>query len=467
MRAPRGPLSHEVPPGAVRLRFARAGGSPGGKKAEGRATDFQQVSGDAPPTSGDRRSVPSGAAADRTGERPEGRGARARVGVLDAVAVGLLGLGVAFVLVGALPLSAAEASLRRIADILVFLVAVVVLSELLAAAQLFDVVARPLVIWGRGRFAVLFGVCVLLASATTMVLNLDTTAVLLTPVMVALARQASVPPLPFAMATVWFANLASLLLPVSNLTNLLAADRVGLTPLGFAERMAVPQAVALAVGSACLWLFYWRRGVREQDRYHVPGRLVPRDRRLVVVAAADVVVFATAVLTGVPLWLAAVACAAVVVTAFGVLDRARLRIGLVPWRLVVMVVGLFLVVGTVDRWGLERLLREVVGASSGAAGVWRAGAAGAVLSNLVNNLPAYVAGETAIAPGDHDQLLGLLVGVNLGPLVAPWAALATLIWFDTVRREGVGVPLGRFLGTSALTAVVTLAAALGALVLTR
>jgi Na+/H+ antiporter NhaD/arsenite permease-like protein len=57
--------------------------------------------------------------------------------------------------------------------------------------------------------------------------------------------------------------------------------------------------------------------------------------------------------------------------------------------------------------------------------------------------------------------------VNLGPLVAPWAALATLIWFDTVRREGVGVPLGRFLGTSALTAVVTLAAALGALVLTR
>ena len=424
------------------------------------------MSGDAPPASGDRSRV-SDDARQPAGDRPEGRRLRARVEVLDAVAVGLLGLGVAFVLVGALPLSAAEASLRRIADILVFLVAVVVLSELLAAAQLFDVVARPLVIWGRGRFAVLFGVCVLLASATTMVLNLDTTAVLLTPVMVALARQASVPPLPFAMTTVWFANLASLLLPVSNLTNLLAANRVGLTPLGFAERMAVPQAVALAVGSACLWLFYWRRGVREQDRYRVPEPLVPRDRRLVAVAAADVVVFAAAVLLGVPLWLAAVACAAVIVAAFGVLDRAALRIGLVPWRLVVMVVGLFLVVGTVDRWGLERLLRAVVGTNAGAAGIWRAGGAGAVLSNLVNNLPAYVAGEAAVPAVDHDQLLGLLVGVNLGPLVAPWAALATLIWFDTVRREGVGVPLGRFLGTSALTAAVTLAAALEALVLTR
>ena len=234
-----------------------------------------RVSDDAPPASGERSRVSDGAR-QPAGARPEGRRLRARVEVLDAVAVGLLGLGVAFVLVGALPLSAAEASLRRIADILVFLVAVVVLSELLAAAQLFDVVARPLVIWGRGRFAVLFAVCVLLASATTMVLNLDTTAVLLTPVMVALARQASVPPLPFAMTTVWFANLASLLLPVSNLTNLLAANRVGLTPLGFAERMAVPQAVALAVGSACLWLFYWRRGCGSRTGTACPSRSVPR-----------------------------------------------------------------------------------------------------------------------------------------------------------------------------------------------
>jgi arsenical pump membrane protein len=408
-----------------------------------------------------------GPATDTTEPRTHRPRRRLRLDVLDAVAVGLLALGLAFVLAGALPPAAAEASLRRIGGILVFLAAVVVLSELLAAAQLFDVVARRLVIRAGGRFAVLFGVCVLLASATTVLLNLDTTAVLLTPVMVALARQASVPELPFAMTTVWFANLASLLLPVSNLTNLLAADRVGLTPLGFAERMAVPQAVALGAGSACLWLFYWRRGVRRQDRYVVPEPLVPRDRRLVLVAAADVAVFAAAVLAGVPLWLAAVACAAVIVAAFAVVDPAALRIGLVPWRLLGMVVGLFLVVGTVDRWGLERLLRAVVGDDGGPGGVWRAGGAGAVLSNLVNNLPAYVAGEAAIPGPNHDQLLGLLVGVNLGPLVLPWAALATLIWFDTVRRQGVDVPVGRYLATSAVTAVVTLAAALEALVLTR
>ena len=61
----------------------------------------------------------------------------------------------------------------------------------------------------------------------------------------------------------------------------------------------------------------------------------------------------------------------------------------------------------------------------------------------------------------------MLVGTNLGPLLTPWASLAALIWFDTVRRQGVDVPVRRFLGTSIVRAAVTLTAALAALVLTR
>jgi arsenical pump membrane protein len=46
--------------------------------------------------------------------------------------------------------------------------------------------------------------------------------VLLTPLAITVARQVGIPALPFAMTTLWLANTASLLLPVSNLTNLLA-----------------------------------------------------------------------------------------------------------------------------------------------------------------------------------------------------------------------------------------------------
>ena len=93
---------------------------------------------------------------------------------------------------------------------------------------------------GQGRYPLLFGLCVAFASLTTITLNLDTTAVLLTPVMLALAARVGIAAVPLAMTTVWLANTASLLLPVSNLTNLLAADRVALSPSGLAAVMWLP-----------------------------------------------------------------------------------------------------------------------------------------------------------------------------------------------------------------------------------
>jgi hypothetical protein len=76
----------------------------------------------------------------------------------------------------------------------------------------------------RGNFLGLCLLCCLFASVTTMTLNLETTAVLLTPVTLALDIE------PLAMCIVCLANTASLL-PVSNLTNLLAANRVDLSCL--------------------------------------------------------------------------------------------------------------------------------------------------------------------------------------------------------------------------------------------
>jgi arsenical pump membrane protein len=375
---------------------------------------------------------------------------------LDLLAGALLLAGGLAVATGALPWADARPLLDRALPLLVFLAAVVVLAELLTEAQVFDVVAGRLARAAGGSYPKLFALCVLFASATTCLLNLDTTAVLLTPVMLALAARAGMDRLPLAMTTVWFANLASLLLPVSNLTNLLAADRVGLSARAFAQRMLVPQLVAIAVGAACLWVFWWRR--RDTERYEPPAPMRPADRPLFVVAAVAVAGFAAAVLGGVPLEVAAVAAAAVLVLACALRRPRVLRPGLVPWRLLVLVVGLFLVLGAVDRTGVGTALRTIVDDSG-----WRATAAGAVLANLVNNLPAYVALEPAVP---HDQLLHLLVGTNLGPLALPWGSLATLIWFDRVRAAGLTVRWGRFVATGTVTAALALAATGVALSLT-
>ena len=386
-----------------------------------------------------------------------------RLGVLDWIAVALLAAGLAFVASGLLPAHEASATVRRLLPLLLFLATILVLAELTAVAGVFDVVATRLAIVARGNFAALFLLCVAFAAATTIGLNLDTTAVLLTPVMLALARALNVPALPLAMCTVWLANTASLLLPVSNLTNLLAANRVALAPAQFAARMGSAQAAALLVTGALLWLFYWRRGRRDADRYELPAPFTPTDPWIARVAGTACLFFVAAIVGGVQLGVASAIAAGVVMVTFAVRRRSALRWSLIPWRLPVFVTGLFLVVQTISLHVLGSLTSALMSLSAGPEGVFRAAATGAGLANLVNNLPAYVAGEAVVPAANHEQLLGLLIGVNVGPVITPWASLATLLWYERCVAAGVAVPLRRFMLTSACLAVAGIALSTAAL----
>ncbi|MEV0246482.1 SLC13 family permease [Nocardia sp. NPDC050712] len=389
---------------------------------------------------------------------------------LDWVRVALLVAGLLCVLTGALPRDEAADNMRRIWPLLVFLGAVIILAELTRQAKVFDVIAHRLAILGRGYYPALFGLCVLFASATTILLNLDTTAVLLTPVMLALAGPARIPPLPLAMLTLWLANTASLLLPVSNLTNLLAAERVALHATEFAGRMWAAQLVSIAATMLCLWVFYWRRGLRDADRYVPPAPVRPensRERALLYTTAGACLLFILAIpFVGERIDVAALIAAAIALLAFAVFDRSALKLSLFPWQLLVFVVGLFLVIPTLSRHGLSDLMHLLIGSDPGAEGAYRAAAAGAGLSNVANNLPAYTAGEAVVPAENRNQLLALLIGTNVGPVVTPWASLATLLCLEFCRTHSVRVPMGRFVGTGLVLATLATAGSVAALLIT-
>ena len=133
---------------------------------------------------------------------------------------------------------------QRVGPILVFLVAITVVAELADGIGLFAIIARWAAVVGRGSVLGLWLLVVLVATLATAVLSLDTTAVLLTPVVLVLARRLGLGQELFAFTAVWLANTASLVLPVSNLTNLLAYARlrpagVAFTPLMWAPALAV------------------------------------------------------------------------------------------------------------------------------------------------------------------------------------------------------------------------------------
>ena len=64
------------------------------------------------------------------------------------------------------------------------------------------------------------------------------------------------------------------------------------------------------------------------------------------------------------------------------------------------------------------------------------------------------------------RLAALLVGVNAGPLITPWASLATLLWAGRCRAAGLQVSWLRFALLGALLVPLCLLAGTGALALT-
>jgi arsenical pump membrane protein len=341
---------------------------------------------------------------------------------------------------GALPWHVAVDTTQRVGPILGFLAAITVVAELADVAQVFDVAATRTATLARGRTPMLFCLLLLLGAFTTIALSLDTTAVLLTPVVLALASRLRLSPLPFAMSAVWLANTASLLLPVSNLTNLLAVSRSHASAVEFASRMWLPALLSLVVTAVVLG-FVYRRDLG--GRYRLPDAIDVRDCTLFRVSAIVCVAVAPFFVSGIPVWMTATAAAVLLVVLFAFRAPRTLRISLLPWRLVLLVWGLFLFIATLGVHGLDELLGHLAGHSGSAVGVLRTAGVGAGASNVFNNLPSYLA-LARVTDGRHDQLFGLLLGTNLGPLVLIWGSLATLLWRERCKARGVHVGAWEF-----------------------
>ena len=326
----------------------------------------------------------------------------------------------------------------RVAPVLVFFVAITVVAEIADATGVFDVAGHWAARAGRHRVPLLWLLFVLVAVVCTVFLSLDTTAVLLTPVGLAIAAQLDISPLPFAMTTLWLANTASLLLPVSNLTNLLSLHHfadLGVSHAGYVRLAAAP-AVAAVVGTlAVLWWFH-RKDLR--GRYAADAPPHPHDPVMLRTAGGVCLAVGPLFALGLsPAWVSSVA-AVVLLGAVAVRDRPLLHRLSVPWRLALGVTALFVVIDLALRHGLQPVLVSLAGAGTAPLDLARVAGAGALVANVADNLPAYVALESVTADTPQ-RLMALLVGVDVAPLVTPWASLATLLWAQRCRARGLSV----------------------------
>ncbi|MFP5020428.1 SLC13 family permease [Pseudonocardia phyllosphaerae] len=346
-----------------------------------------------------------------------------------------------------------------------FLAAILLLGHLADAEGVFRWLGARLATASRGSPRRLLALVTVAAAVTTAALSLDATVVLLTPVVLATAAGLHLPPRPHSYACAHLSNSASGLLPVSNLTNLLAFSASGLSFLGFAGLMAAPWVVVVAVEYVVLRWFF-ARDLPAGRTEVVPAPAGPAPVAALAVLGLTLAGFGASSALGVaPGWVAAAGAAVLAVRA---LVRREIGVsGLVTAAspgFCVFVLALGVVVAGVSGQGLAARLGGLLPGDVSFGALLATAVIAAVLANVVNNLPATLVLLTALGPSPSAGLvLAMLLGVNIGPNLTWTGSLATLLWRRVSAARGAAPSFPTFAGLGLLTVPLGLVGATAAL----
>ncbi|SNT23397.1 SLC13 family permease [Rhodococcoides kyotonense] len=334
---------------------------------------------------------------------------------------------------GLVTVSGAVEQVTELLPTVVFLAFILILAHLADARGVFTWMAS---VMGRGAGGSPHKLLVSVfaaAAVTTAILSLDATVVLLTPAVIGAARALRMSARPHSYASAHLSNSASTLLPVSNLTNLLAFGATGLTFVHFAALMALPWIVAVLIEFAVFWIFFRADLVRIEDAPS-PER-IPAPLGTLAVLGATLVGFAVAGLFHVePFWVAAAGSLVLAVPALRngftvpsrILRAADLKFCGFVLLLAIVVAGV--TAGPIGRW-----LTDILPTEETFLGLLATAAIAAVACNVVNNLPATLMLLAAFGPSaPPGLLLAMVIGVNLGPNLTYVGSLAIMLW----RRVG-------------------------------
>lgn len=354
----------------------------------------------------------------------------AAVGALTLLALGILSW------------KDARSALDQLGPTVGFLAALLVLADGCRRAGMFDALGAGMALGSRGRPGRLLAMVFLCAAVTTAVLSLDATVVLLTPIVFATAARLRTNPRPHVYACSHLANSASLLLPVSNLTNLLAFRASRLSFARFGGLMALPWLVGLLIE----WLVLRASFAGDLERSGTPGARVTERPQLpalaLVVVALTLAGFVLSSLVGIaPVWIAA--AGALVLAARERPDPKQVVRAAEPTFLV-FVLGLGLVVRAASQHGLSTAVDDLLPHGSGLPALLAIAAISAAVANLLNNLPATLIILPVAASSGPGAVLAMLIGVNVGPNLTYVGSLATLLWRRIVHAHDQETDMGEF-----------------------
>ncbi len=359
-----------------------------------------------------------------------------------------MGGAVLLVLCGLLPPGAALRAAGQGWDVALFLAGMMLLAQLAAQEGVFDWAACLVARAARGSPWRLFTYVYALAVLITGFLSNDATAVVFTPAVAAVARQAGVEKkLPYLLICAFVANAASFLLPISNPANLVVYGAAMPALPEWLRLFTLPSLAAILATYALLWA---TQAQALRGAVAVPERLALNANGRLTLAGLIVMALLLLLSSGLGWHLGPPTFCAGAGTAALVLARGRQSpwpvLWGVSWSVLFLVAGLFIMLGALERMGLTAHLAAL----SARLGPLQLGAAAALLCNLVNNLPAGLLAGHVLAGAAPALKAAALIAVDLGPNLSITGSLATLLWLQALHREREAVTNWHFLRLGAV-----------------
>ncbi len=379
---------------------------------------------------------------------------------------------VLLVLFRLIPLKLAGKAVAEGSDVYLFLIGMMLLSELAREHGVFDWLSSAAVRGANGSSVRLFTLIYGIGTLVTIFMSNDATAVVLTPAILTSVRKANVKPLPYLFACALIANAASFVLPISNPANLVVFHE-GMPPLGrWLTSFSLPSLLSIAATYGTLRLLF--RTDLGGCTVALPDStpLSSNGKWVLSGIALMVAVLLTASSFNKDLGLPTCLAALVVTIALSIKSRSN-PLGVtreISWSTLLLVAGLFIMVDAIQSVGALNLTQRALGwaqSFSPDIGALVTSFAVGIANNLVNNLPlGLIAGGTLQAT--HVQGLiahAVLIGVDLGPNLSITGSLATILWLLALKKENLQVSFWDFFKVGAVAMPVALLSAMGGAIL--
>ncbi len=378
------------------------------------------------------------------------------------------------------PLKLAGQAIAKGSDVYLFLIGMMLLSELAREQGVFDWVASVAVRGAKGSCSRLFLLVYGVGTLVTIFMSNDATAVVLTPAILTAVRKAKVSPLPFLFVCALIANAASFVLPISNPANLVVFHN-GMPPLGtWLADFGIPSLFSILVTFFVMRLMFREDLCKSIDCDLEDIKLSGNGKIVLAGLALMIAVLLTASALkkdlGLPTCLAALVITAIV-SIKAKSNPAKLARE-VSWSTLLLVAGLFVMVDAVESQGALNLTQQWLAWASHLGqnlGALVVGFVVGVANNIVNNLPlGLIAGGTIQAAHTKGLIANaVLIGVDLGPNLSVTGSLATILWLLALRKdsgeeaggEKLDVSFWKFLKVGAVAMPLALFAALGGAIL--